>query len=58
MSLRFSVITFGCRVNQADSCRFEEELRSRGATVASPEEADLVVVNTCSVTASADQGSR
>ncbi|MBI1875089.1 MAG: MiaB/RimO family radical SAM methylthiotransferase [Acidobacteria bacterium] len=58
MSLRVSVITFGCRVNQADSCRFEEELRSRGATVASPEEADLVVVNTCSVTASADQGSR
>jgi threonylcarbamoyladenosine tRNA methylthiotransferase MtaB len=45
-------------VNQADSFRIEEELRCRGAVDAAPEDADLVVVNSCSVTASADQGAR
>src|SRR5436190_21220661 len=56
--MKYSVITFGCRVNQADSLGFEEELLATGATAAPPEAADLVVVNTCSVTASADQGAR
>src|SRR5439155_26130023 len=50
--------TFGCRVNQADSLGFEEELIACGAEAAAPEVADLVVVNTCSVTATADQGAR
>jgi threonylcarbamoyladenosine tRNA methylthiotransferase MtaB len=45
-------------VNQADSFTIEEELRRRGDVSAAPEDADLVVVNTCSVTASADQGAR
>jgi threonylcarbamoyladenosine tRNA methylthiotransferase MtaB len=52
------VITFGCRVNQADSLGFEEELRARGAIAVPPDAADLVIVNTCSVTATADQGAR
>jgi threonylcarbamoyladenosine tRNA methylthiotransferase MtaB len=56
--MKYSVITFGCRVNQADSLGFEQELRAAGATDAPPAEADLVVVNTCSVTATADQGAR
>jgi threonylcarbamoyladenosine tRNA methylthiotransferase MtaB len=56
--MKYSVITFGCRVNQADSLGFEEELLRSGAVASSPEKADLVVVNTCSVTASADQGAR
>jgi threonylcarbamoyladenosine tRNA methylthiotransferase MtaB len=56
--MKYSVITFGCRVNQADSLGFEEELRAAGAVAVPPEAADLVVVNTCSVTASADQGAR
>jgi threonylcarbamoyladenosine tRNA methylthiotransferase MtaB len=56
--VKYSVITFGCRVNQSDSLEFEEQLRLAGAEPASPELADLVVVNTCSVTASADQGAR
>src|SRR3954465_5811564 len=56
--MKYSVITFGCRVNQADSLGFEEELRARGAAAAAPEHADLVIVNTCSVTASADQAAR
>jgi threonylcarbamoyladenosine tRNA methylthiotransferase MtaB len=56
--VKYSVITFGCRVNQADSLGIEGSLRARGASSASPDEADLVVVNTCSVTATADQGAR
>jgi threonylcarbamoyladenosine tRNA methylthiotransferase MtaB len=56
--LKYSVVTFGCRVNQADSLGVEEDLRARGAVAAAPEHADLVVVNTCSVTATADQGAR
>ena len=56
--MKYSVITFGCRVNQADSLGFEEELLATGAEAVSPDRADLVVVNTCSVTATADQGAR
>jgi threonylcarbamoyladenosine tRNA methylthiotransferase MtaB len=56
--LKYAVLTFGCRVNQADSLGFEESLRRSGASAAPPESADVVVVNTCSVTASADQGAR
>jgi threonylcarbamoyladenosine tRNA methylthiotransferase MtaB len=56
--MKYSVITFGCRVNQADSLALEAELCSRGAHAVSSDRADLVIVNTCSVTASADQGAR
>jgi threonylcarbamoyladenosine tRNA methylthiotransferase MtaB len=56
--VKYSVVTFGCRVNQADSLAIEDGLRACGCTAASPEEAELVVVNTCSVTASADQAAR
>jgi len=56
--VKYSVITFGCRVNQADSLAIEGSLRARGAVSASPDDADVVVVNTCSVTAAADQGAR
>jgi threonylcarbamoyladenosine tRNA methylthiotransferase MtaB len=56
--VKYSVITFGCRVNQADSLEFEEALTAAGAQPSSPDSADVVVVNTCSVTATADQGAR
>jgi threonylcarbamoyladenosine tRNA methylthiotransferase MtaB len=56
--VKYSVVTFGCRVNQADSLRIEEELRARGGAATAAADADVVVVNTCSVTASADQGAR
>jgi threonylcarbamoyladenosine tRNA methylthiotransferase MtaB len=56
--LHYSIVTFGCRVNQADSLAIEEELRARGATASSSADADVVIVNTCSVTATSDQGAR
>ena len=56
--MKYAVVTFGCRVNQADSLGLEEELLARGGIPVSPAEAELVLVNTCSVTATADQGAR
>ena len=56
--MKYSIVTFGCRVNQADSLRLEEQLRARGGVNVGADAADLVVVNTCSVTATADQGAR
>jgi len=56
--VRYAIHTFGCRVNQADSFDMEESLRAHGAIAARADEADLVVVNTCTVTGAADQGAR
>src|SRR5205823_7188319 len=56
--MKYAVVTFGCRVNQSDSLQVEERLLAAGASAAPVECADLVVVNTCSVTATADQGAR
>src|SRR5260221_1045404 len=56
--MKYSVVTFGCRVNQADSLGFEEALLAEGAWAVAPDAADLVIVNTCSVTATSDQGAR
>lgn len=56
--MKYSVVTFGCRVNQADSLAMESQLLARGDTPVPVDQADVVVVNTCSVTATADQGAR
>jgi threonylcarbamoyladenosine tRNA methylthiotransferase MtaB len=56
--MKFSIVTFGCRVNQADSLAIEAELCARGGESTTADQADFVIVNTCSVTASADQGAR
>jgi threonylcarbamoyladenosine tRNA methylthiotransferase MtaB len=58
MTMKYSIVTFGCRVNQADSLRMEEEFHAKGAVPSAASDADVVVVNTCSVTATADQGAR
>lgn len=56
--MKYAVVTFGCRVNQADSVDIERQLRALGGSPAPPGEAELVVVNTCSVTSTADHGAR
>lgn len=56
--MKYAVVTFGCRVNQADSLMIEDGLQARGGVPSAAEDADIVVVNTCSVTASADQAAR
>jgi threonylcarbamoyladenosine tRNA methylthiotransferase MtaB len=49
----------GCRLNQSEIETYARQFHAAGHTlVATPEQADLVVVNTCSVTTSADSDSR
>jgi threonylcarbamoyladenosine tRNA methylthiotransferase MtaB len=55
----FRLITFGCKVNQCDTAGMARELVLRGWSAAAPGGAtDLVIVNTCTVTARADQQAR
>ena len=57
--MRFFVQNFGCRATQADGAAVESQLVERGgALVAGVAEADVAVVNTCTVTASADADAR
>src|SRR6478672_13580772 len=52
-------VNFGCRATQADGAAIERQLRERGLERAGePAEAGLVVLNTCTVTAAADQDAR
>jgi threonylcarbamoyladenosine tRNA methylthiotransferase MtaB len=53
------VQNFGCRATQADGAALERQLTTQGlAQSGSPREADVVVLNTCTVTAAADQDAR
>jgi len=55
----FFIEQFGCRATQADGAALERQLLGRGCTSAStPAAADIIVVNTCTVTASADAQAR
>ena len=51
----FYIEQFGCRATQADAAGIERQLLERGyAATADADSADVVVVNTCTVTAAAD----
>ena len=54
----YHVENFGCRATQADGAALERQFESRGARHASATQADLVILNTCTVTNSADQDAR
>jgi threonylcarbamoyladenosine tRNA methylthiotransferase MtaB len=59
MSAKFFVQNFGCRATQADGAAIERSLTQRGLLAAtSVNEAALVVLNTCTVTAAADADAR
>jgi threonylcarbamoyladenosine tRNA methylthiotransferase MtaB len=52
----FSIRNFGCRVNQAEAFAWAEDFQGRGLRpAAEPGRGDLVVVNTCTLTARADR---
>src|SRR6476660_5042306 len=56
---RSFVQSFGCRATQADGAALDRQLASQGLSHASSaQEADIVVLNTCTVTAAADQDAR
>ncbi|HXA63765.1 MAG TPA: tRNA (N(6)-L-threonylcarbamoyladenosine(37)-C(2))-methylthiotransferase MtaB [Bryobacteraceae bacterium] len=54
----FHVHNFGCRASQADGAAIESALVGQGMCPADVAEAQLVVLNTCTVTALADQDLR
>ncbi len=55
----FYVTNFGCRATQADGAAIERQLQERGLERAQDSaKAGLVVLNTCTVTAAADQDAR
>lgn len=56
---KFKVVTLGCRTNQYESQGYSDQLRQLGYAPASEgDEADLCIVNTCTVTEGADSSSR
>jgi threonylcarbamoyladenosine tRNA methylthiotransferase MtaB len=56
--LTYHVENFGCRATQADGAALERQFENRGLAAASAAQADLVILNTCTVTNSADQDAR
>jgi threonylcarbamoyladenosine tRNA methylthiotransferase MtaB len=55
----FFVENFGCRATQADGAAMERDLLEKGMTrAAATAQAELVVLNTCTVTTSADHDAR
>src|SRR5690349_11995145 len=55
----YRVENFGCRATQADATRIEQELMAAGCAQAAPDaSADVIVFNTCTVTAAADLQAR
>jgi threonylcarbamoyladenosine tRNA methylthiotransferase MtaB len=55
---RFAVKNFGCRAAQADGAAIEGMLEGQGYCAGETRNADLVVLNTCTVTANADDDLR
>jgi threonylcarbamoyladenosine tRNA methylthiotransferase MtaB len=58
MESTFHVEHFGCRAARADGEAVSDRLRSAGLCERQPSAADVVIVNTCSVTAEADRAAR
>jgi len=55
---RFHVQNFGCRATQADGAAIESQLAARGLAHSGRDEADIVILNTCTVTSAADDDAR
>jgi threonylcarbamoyladenosine tRNA methylthiotransferase MtaB len=54
----YHVENFGCRATQADGAALERQFEARGLNRAAATRADLVILNSCTVTAAADQDAR
>lgn len=55
---RYKIITLGCRTNQYESQAYKDQLEKLGYEETLEGVSDFCIVNTCTVTASADQRSR
>ncbi|NOX37207.1 MAG: tRNA (N(6)-L-threonylcarbamoyladenosine(37)-C(2))-methylthiotransferase MtaB [Calditrichaeota bacterium] len=58
-ALRVAFYTFGCRLNQAETAIIEQSFRQQGYRIVDVREpADVVVINTCTVTENGDADTR
>jgi threonylcarbamoyladenosine tRNA methylthiotransferase MtaB len=55
---KVSFHTLGCRLNQAEEESLRREFLEAGFMITEPKNADLIIINTCSVTTLADKKSR
>lgn len=55
---RFKIYTLGCKVNQYETEAVEEMLEGEGYILDTEEDADVVLINTCTVTNESDRKSR
>ncbi len=53
-----SVVNLGCRVNRVESDRITADFDRAGFTLVDPDEAELIVINTCAVTGEAEAKTR
>jgi threonylcarbamoyladenosine tRNA methylthiotransferase MtaB len=59
VSPRVAIVTLGCKVNAYDGATIADRLRAAGCAIVEPDApADVVVVNSCTVTDAADAESR
>lgn len=57
--MKIAFMTLGCKLNYAETSTYERGFKSAGFELVSPKEnADLYLINTCSVTATSDAKSR
>lgn len=58
-SMKAAFYTLGCKVNQYETQALSEQFRAKGFQIVPPEEeADVYLVNSCTVTGTGDQKSR
>ncbi len=58
MAHSYSVINLGCKVNRVESDAFEAQLAAWGLPAHRGQDADVIIVNTCTVTADAEKKTR
>lgn len=56
--MRFHVVNLGCKVNKAESDSMSAHLLATGNELVSLEEADAILINTCTVTGDAEKKTR
>ena len=56
--MNFKVCSLGCKVNSYECSALSSLLLSKGFTESKNDDCDIIIINTCSVTATADQKSR
>ncbi len=56
--MKYAITTLGCKVNQFETQAMEAMLRARGHAATEGGDADVVIVNTCAVTAESGRKSR